>query len=82
MRSRWVRTPITLGKPWAWRTFRNSNVSWAKRAWCEDEEGIVREQIVTDHFEAQTGVNHEEDQVGNFADIDHRVEVVVAFNEC
>jgi hypothetical protein len=32
MRSRWVRTPITFGKPWAWRMLRNSNVSYNNEA--------------------------------------------------
>lgn len=32
MRSRWVRTPMTFGKPWAWRMLRNSKVSYTNNA--------------------------------------------------
>lgn len=34
------------------------------------------------HFKAKRRINHEEDKIGNLADVDHGVEVVATFNEC
>ena len=36
---------------------------------------------VTDHFESKRTVYHEQHQVGDFANVNHAVEVVVAFDE-
>lgn len=36
---------------------------------------------LTDHLETETGIDHEEDQVGDLADVDHGIEVVIAFDE-
>lgn len=40
MRSRWVRTPMTFGKPWAWRMLRNSKVSYTNNTWLIREKRI------------------------------------------
>ena len=37
---------------------------------------------MTHHLEPKAGVNHEEDEVGNFSNVDHGVEIVIAFNKC
>lgn len=36
----------------------------------------------THHFEAIGTVNHEEDKVSDLANVNHGVEVIVAFDEC
>lgn len=38
-------------------------------------------ESATDHFESKRTVYHEQHQVGDFANVNHAVEVVVAFNE-
>jgi hypothetical protein len=77
MRSRWERTPMTFGKPWDWRMLRNSKVSCAR---CY--EFAESKKTKTNHLETIRCVDHEEDQVRNLADVDHRVEVIIGFDEC
>ena len=35
----------------------------------------------TDHFESKRAIYHEQHQVGDFANVNHTIEVVVAFDE-
>jgi len=41
----------------------------------------ISEDSSTHHFKTKRTVNHEQNEVGNLANVDHTVEVVVAFNE-
>ena len=42
---------------------------------------IVPERKITHHFKPVRAINHEQDKIGDFCNINHGVEVVVAFEE-
>jgi hypothetical protein len=57
--------------------FRNSNVS------CGSSQQLHTVEVPegAHHLKAKGAVDHEEDEVGNLADVDHRVQVVIALDE-
>ena len=68
---------MTLGKPWAWRMLRNSKVSCTGMS----PQGRYKNNE-THHFKTIRAIDHKQNEVRNFGNVDHGIEVIIAFNEC
>ena len=69
---------MIFGKPWACKMFKNSKVSYRVKYVSREHLAIGSGQH---HFEAKACINHQQHEICYFPNVDHRSEVVIAFDE-